>query len=615
MSKVNLFNSFLILAFLLSFAAKAQISQGGIPESYHQKSLNEVTKHVASLPDWESFIKEESEEFNKPYLIGLFTETNINFPESGKFYTTEKNELIWKTAIHVKGAPALGMYFENLYLPKGVKLFVHNENKKHVLGAYTHENNNEIDSKFAIEAIQGETAYIELNITNSELIDEIQLNLDKALVYFRAYENTLNYASEEDMVLIGNPDPYQLEGSSSTCMINANCSPGTHYENQKRATVQLLFSYGQQGAGLCSGTIINSVGNTKETCRPLLMTASHCENSGTWTTNTQFSQLIVRFNFEKTNCNGGPAATQRTITGANYLTRSYYYQNMPTNQLNEDFLLVELRNKIPEVYNAYHAGVRLNYNLPSPSNSNEKFIGFHHPAGDIKKIIFANNLVTWGNQNPQNSVHWILNSNTNKTEGGAAQGSSGSGLFDPKGYYIGTASTAGSYGNIQGCNVDGKGHGGAQFFNLVNYSQVQKAMTYTHSNSSYISIKSFINPNNSNVNTIEGMDCYADTDGGGDEIDPPVAIEELNENFANSIKLYPNPTSVNGYFNIKTNFRFKQDLQIKIINVEGKVVKLLEASDVEDQTFRVDLDNLKPGMHLIQITNGIQKSTHKLMIN
>lgn len=609
------------MAFLLPFIGNAQISQGGIPGSYREELSVDFTKHEASLPDWEAFIKEESsEEFNKPYLIGLFTETNINFPESGNFYTTKNNELIWKTAIHVKDAPALGLYFENLYLPKGVKLFVHNENKRHVLGAFTHENNNDIDNKFAIEAIQGETAYLELNIANSELIEDIELHLDKALVYFRAYENTLVYASEEDLVPIGNTDPYQLEGSSSTCMINANCNPGTHYENQKRSTVQLLFSYGQQGAGLCSGTIINSVGNTEETCRPLLMTASHCESSGTWTTNTQFSQLIVRFNFEKESCNGGPAATQRTITGANYLTRSYYYQNMPTNQLNEDFLLVELRNKIPEIYNAYHAGVRLDYNLPSPSNSNEKFIGFHHPAGDIKKIIFANNLVTWGNQSPQNSVHWILNSNTNKTEGGAAQGSSGSGLFDPQGYYIGTASTAGTYGNINGCSVDGKGYGGAQFFNLVNYSQVQKALTYTHSNANYNNISSFINPNNANVNTIEGLDCYANTDGGGDEDDedntePPVSIDELNENFANSIKLYPNPANVNGYFNIKTNFRFKQNLQIKIINVEGKVVKLLEVNDVEDQTLRIDLENIKSGMHLIQITNGVQKSTHKLMVN
>lgn len=599
---------YLITAGLLGFAfqSQAQISQGGFPKSFDLKSNIEVSNQHAALPDWESYIKEEEKEddFSKPYLIGLFTETNIQFPASGEFHTNENGDLIWKTALEVKNAPALGLYFDQFHLPKGVSLFIHNENQKHILGAYTEENNNSIDDMFATEAIQGEKAYIELNISNPDLIDDIKLNIDRALVYFRSYENTLPYAAE-DWTLIGSQDQFGLEGASSNCMINANCSEGVGYERQKRASVQIIVIT-SGGAGLCSATIVNSEGNDAQTCRPLLLTASHCESSGAAITNTSYSQLLTRFNFEKDQCSGGPAATQSTMTGANFLTRSYYDPNASANQLNNDFLLLELRNKIPAHYNAYHAGIRMNYDLPQLTG-NQKNIGFHHPAGDVKKLIFSKDLYIYGNTSQQ-SNHWVVQTNTNKSEGGAAQGSSGSGLFDGEGYYLGVASTAGNTSFISGCGLNGKNQTGSQFFNVLNYTQVQKAISYSHSNPAFNSIEPYINPNNENISVIEGLDCNNPDDNG------PVAIEDLDDKFGSSIKIYPNPVNKEEGLFIQTNFRFEQNLEFNMYDIQGKLIQTNQSNHVKDQVLKLDIKDINSGMYIIEISNGVQKSSHKVLI-
>lgn len=599
------------LAGIIGFAANAdaQISQGGIPLSYGLHQEIDQQPIQAALPNWEEYLKKETKEddFSKPYPIGLFSETNLSFPESGTFYTNEQNQLIWKAALHINNAKALGLYFSNFKLPKGVQLFVHNDNKQHVLGAYTSDNNSE-DGLFAIEAIQGSTAHIELNISDPTLMDDIQLNINQALVYFRAYENTSIYADESEYILINNTDPYSLEGSSSTCMINANCAHSEGYENQKRASVQILVPSGQ-GVGLCSATMINSYGNNATTCKPLLLTASHCESSGLGISNIAYSQLITRFNFEKNQCTGGPAATQTSMTGANFLTRSEYSPSMSASNLNNDFLLLELRNKIPAAVNAYLAGIRLDYNLPYIEN-NDKFIGFHHPSGDVKKLIFSDEIYIY-NSSPQNSFHWVLQTNTDKSEGGAAQGSSGSGLFDGAGYHIGIASTAGNNAYISGCNLNGKGQGSAQFFNVLNYYQTQKANTYTHNQSAYKSISSFVNPTNANIAVIEGLDCNNPTE---EPTDPDISVDELNKQFGKSIKIYPNPTSTSQGINIKTNFRFNENITFKLFDIQGKIIQTNHINQVKDQILKLETSELKPGMYLLEITNGYQKTTEKVLI-
>lgn len=603
MRKFNLFKVLTIGLLAFPFLSQAQINQGGIPLSYSEESQINTPVHSYLLPDWNAYLEEEkTDEFSKPYMIGLFATTDVQFPESGEFYRNSKNQLMWRTAVKITGAPSIGLYMDEFHLPKGVKMYVHNENKRHILGAYTEENNSLEDGLFAIEGIQGDVAYIELNIEEESVTDQIRLSINQSLVYFRSYEPTLRYINEDDFVFIDNPDQYGLEGESSTCMINANCPPGDNYRDQQRAAVQLIFIT-NQGAGVCSGTIINSVGNDAETCRPILLTASHCEFNGTGVSNAAYSQLITRFKFQNPDCAGNTTAKQRSMTGANFLTRSEYNPNWNANQINHDFLLLELRNKIPETHTPYLAGVNLTTTMPSTSGSGKHFIGFHHPSGDVKKLLYTKNLSTWGS----GGNNWIVQTNSDKTEGMAAQGSSGSGLFDANGNIIGIASTAG--GQIQGCGTNGKGQGGAQSMNFINYYKVTEANNYSHSNSNYNSIKSHINPNNANVTSIPGLDCYAS---GGVNITDD--LDQLNNKFENSITIYPNPVQNGEYLSIKTNFKEEQNLNIRLIDIQGRTVQDATINHVTDHTLKMNIANLPNGMYMLHIDNGIQKTTHKVMV-
>ncbi|RYE37332.1 MAG: hypothetical protein EOP21_14255, partial [Hyphomicrobiales bacterium] len=203
-------------------------------------------------------------------------------------------------------APAIGLYYDAFQLPAGVQFYLSNANGRQVVGAYT-EANNSADGLFANEAVQGEVVNLELDIAPAVDLRTIKLHVDKAMVYFRSYEHLNVYRGTTR-----DPDPYDLEGSSSTCMINSKCPLGVNYPNQRKASLQVLVrTAGGDLLGSCSGTMINNTGNTTAACKQYVLTATHCEDNNS-TSNNTFSQFLFRFNFEKAACTGGAAATVNT---------------------------------------------------------------------------------------------------------------------------------------------------------------------------------------------------------------------------------------------------------------------------------------------------------------
>ncbi|RYZ33409.1 MAG: hypothetical protein EOP49_35945, partial [Sphingobacteriales bacterium] len=136
----------LIAATLMGWSAQAQLNDGGIPLSF-QAQLQEqyIPVSAYALPDWSSAIKQvEADEAKgkpQPYLMALFTASDLRFPESGTFVKTANGHQVWRAQVRVDGAKALGFYYDNFQLPKGVKLYVSNSNGNQILGAYTSSNN------------------------------------------------------------------------------------------------------------------------------------------------------------------------------------------------------------------------------------------------------------------------------------------------------------------------------------------------------------------------------------------------------------------------------------------------------------------------------------------
>src|SRR5690606_2486304 len=87
------------------------------------------------------------------------------------------------------------------------------------------------------------------------------------------------------------------------------------------------------------------------------------------------------------------------------------------------------------------AGWNRQPNIATTVLAPQKFIGFHHPYGDNKKLSTSQSIesLSWPSDLPDaNGTRWFQQT----TEGYAGPGSSGSGLFDGNGRLIGIASTA-----------------------------------------------------------------------------------------------------------------------------------------------------------------------------
>src|SRR5690606_33797474 len=118
---------------------------------------------------------------------------------------------------------------------------------------------------------------------------------------------------------------------------------------------------------------------------------------------------------------------------------------------------------IPASYNATLAGWnRSNIVLEDPQTYNF-FIGFHHPAGDIKKVSAGVSVRGNGtfNQTQVPGTHYYAAFRTGGSEGG----SSGSGLFDVNGLLIGDLS-----GGTDVSGTCGAGYGTAGLYSKLSYA-------------------------------------------------------------------------------------------------------------------------------------------------
>src|SRR5690606_35138875 len=140
--------------------------------------------------------KEQSNtSFSAPYLVALFTEAGIRYPESGSFTPLANGDRIWKSDVAISGAPAIGLYFDQFQLPEGVALYLMNGNKKQILGAYNAQNNSE-ELTFAVEPVQGELVRMELFIPKEVKDSAILFSINKAAVYHRSIEHLKAFISD-----------------------------------------------------------------------------------------------------------------------------------------------------------------------------------------------------------------------------------------------------------------------------------------------------------------------------------------------------------------------------------------------------------------------------------
>lgn len=581
------FLCFTVIIAFLQTNSTAQISQSGRPLSLDAKFSNVMSRlyvpqHQLQSPDIEAFKKEDATPGYKAMgllRIGAVASANITFPDDGTFYTLDNGQRIWSTQLRMPGALALGLYYDNFHLPAGVKMYLMNESKKQVLGAYTSENNPE-DGLWATEKVQGALATIEIDIEPEVDTRDIKMHIDRIVNFYEAVSYLDIYkpapAPDEPQYM----PAFKYRGSSK-CEINAICPIGSGFPTQRKATVHIEYIV-NNGAYAGSGTMMN---NTSQDCTPYLLTASHIEPTNS-TNNSTFSSWIAYFNYEAPTCSysGLQPNFTATVSGATFKARSAYNRN--SNKIVGDFLLLQLRNKVPSAYQSYLMGWNLAISMPSG-----QYTSFHHPSGDIKKVSIANS-VTHGDFNGgQTNSHWQLT----WAQGGIEEGSSGGGLFDPNGRLIGILS--GGYVLNPRC-IDTNSYG-ALMADVAVYSKMSLDWLYTYQSLSSASsrLKDWLDPINSGRSTLDALsgDCA-------------VSVKNVAAT-TGSIKVYPNPTKDIVYIETGANTA----AHIEVFDVVGHQVPTTYHTTAEGHYF-LNMGSNPSGIYVLKISTGNNVLTRKIML-
>ncbi len=367
----------------------AQLSYGGKPVYQEEGKLRDLP--VISMPAFDAVkyrdeITEEMDSRLKPLIFARTFELSINPRQDGLWEETNDGRQIWRIALKSGGAYSLNIIFSRFMLRPGVSVFIYNEDKSHVLGAYNHLNN-QLSGSLAVEPVEGEMLIIEMQVEGG--IEN----------YGRLEIGSLHH----DFMGIMSPKSHRL-GLSGKCNIDINCPPGNEWQTEKNAVARILTN----GNQLCTGVMVNNTANDGE---PYLMTANHCIDDSTKAANSVFL-----LGFESLFCNGSASPASKTLSGSDLLVT----------QENLDFTLVRIREMPPPSYRPWYAGWDRSAGIPESS------VSIHHPNGDIKKLAIDNDppsTGTFGSGYTANG-HWIINLwEIGTTEGG----SSGSPLFDQGG--------------------------------------------------------------------------------------------------------------------------------------------------------------------------------------
>ncbi|GHV43684.1 hypothetical protein FACS1894180_3500 [Bacteroidia bacterium] len=152
-----------------------------------------------------------------------------------------------------------------------------------------------------------------------------------------------------------------------SCMIDANCSEGNDWCDQKRS-IAIYFFTEDGGRYQCTGALVN---NYQNNFAQYFLTARHCTNKVIdWSTTTFY------FNYQNTLCNSEDG-------------NMYNYYQIQGSQLIEycniswsDNALLLITDPIPIQANVYYAGVDI-----TNRSMGDKMTCIHHSKGKPKKIV------------------------------------------------------------------------------------------------------------------------------------------------------------------------------------------------------------------------------------
>lgn len=397
--KKNIF----FVAVLFSLYSYAQVTNEGKPKSWKNLSNTESISPII-LPSFDQKAIEDEDKindnrFDRPWRFGYMHSVDYGF-EQGQWDTLKNGDRIWRILISSPGALSLNVIFDEFYMPEGGSVYLYNNERTDLLGAYTAIQNQE-SGILGTWLVEGDSLWIEY-YEPANVLGQGKLHIAKAT---HGYRNAESFNLAKGL------------NDSGNCNLDVDCSIGSDWQEFKdhnKKSVGILLS---GGSGFCSGSLIN---NTENDGTPFFLTANHCySNPAAWA--FRFGWISPDPICASTeNSTNGP--TNMTLSGASLRARNAA----------SDFCLVEINTEIPSDWDRVWAGWDKSDNFPTFQ------VGIHHPSGDIMKVCRDDDPATKEVNAGAQTWEIVGGGNSGGWEIGVTEpGSSGSPLFDQNGRIIG----------------------------------------------------------------------------------------------------------------------------------------------------------------------------------
>lgn len=358
----------------------AQIATPGAPRSFVQSIPGQVPVITLLEVDRETLLREDETlplwERNR---FAIQHDVSLSLDNSG-IWTELPEGRLWRLRIRSPHAYSLGLIYGRWQIPEGATLFLYNDDRSQVLGAFTSFNNWK-DGTNTTAPMAGDAVTLEYYEPASVSGSGV-LSISKVC---HAYRNLFGRKRLDEF------------GDAGDCNINVNCPEGATWQSEKRGVAMMI----SDGTRWCSGSLINTARNDYT---PYYLTANHCIQD--------IGQLLFMFNYESPTC---------SLNQDGPLTQTVANAVVVANNRLSDFALLLISSPIPAAYNPYFNG----WNRVDTAWTGS--VDISHPSGDVKKIAIDSQFVgssSWVGS-PPNS-HWEAYWDRGMVE----PGSSGSPLFD-----------------------------------------------------------------------------------------------------------------------------------------------------------------------------------------
>ncbi|PKP20129.1 MAG: hypothetical protein CVU05_09800, partial [Bacteroidetes bacterium HGW-Bacteroidetes-21] len=426
-------NQLVIVILLITLSVNlgySQIQRDGTPPSI-TFNLNTVlpANDYSPVLDLRSIQEEDAlaSKQGQPERAGFVQSVGLDMTTTGVWTRIPGNKMCWQAKFTASQAQALGVVFDNFYIPDGAELYLYDENKTMIIGAFTSDNNNS-EMVFSTHVLPGSSIIIEYvePANGSARVKPTSVNgtdeyLKRSLPSVMSTELVNNYIPTgslrvAELIYVYKDKIFNQAkdlGDSESCQVNINCSPvGDTWQTAKRGVARILF---REGASwyYCSGTLVN---NTAQNGQPYFLTANHC---GATASVADHNVWQFYFNYERATCVNTGTPVNNMITGCSMKSTGGIAGGT-------DFQLVLLNSNVSLAWNPYFNG------WDRTTTASTAGVSIHHPTGDAKKISTystALTTTTWsgGMTNGHWRVVWASNANGfGCTEGG----SSGSPIFN-----------------------------------------------------------------------------------------------------------------------------------------------------------------------------------------